>query len=649
VVFAGAGDIGFLFGTPGADVILGLGFTDRLDLSALGPITWLFDQPLTAGPGVRINTTTTFFSGASARVLQIDLDGNGSAERGITLANFVGAIDQVAPGIFAAIEPLNFTGGAGAETIPGTVANDTIRGEGGADSLVGGLGNDSLNGGDGDDTAVGGAGADTLIGGIGNDSLRGDAGIDMLDGGAGDDILSGGADQDSFNLSGGGNDTIVVANGDLPSGFSPGFPTLETVSGFSLGDRLDFTGLTGFNFIGEGPFTGSAGQARMAFNFGTLELTLDLNGDAAADAGIALSSVSAGLELFAPGILGIAAPRNITGGASDELIDGAANADSLDGAGGADTLRGFASADTLRGGDGNDLLIGGTGDDDLSGGTGNDIFRYLSANDLQTFSPFSDSVRERINDFAAGDLIDLSAIPGISFIGGGTFSNVPGQVRLANFFFFSGGNQPTLQLDTDGNGQADRAIVLPGFVGTIEAAGPGLLRVAAPLDIVGDNTSESLAGGSLADTISGLGGNDTINGLDGADSLNGGAGSDSISGGDGADTIIGFSGADTMSGGAGVDRFVFANNATGLGPLADTILDFVSGIGELIDLFAVDANLDIAGNQAFTFIGSGPFTALAQLRFSAGVLQANVTGTTDADFEILLPGLATLLEADIVL
>lgn len=90
--------------------------------------------------------------------------------------------------------------------------------------------------------------------------------------------------------------------------------------------------------------------------------------------------------------------------------------------------------------------------------------------------------------------------------------------------------------------------------------------------------------------------------------LDGGAGDDTITGGIGADRIIGGPGADRLRGGGGNDAFIFLF-ADGVTPTpGDTIFDF--GIGtaargdDVIDLSRVDANANVAGNQAFVFGGT---------------------------------------------
>jgi Ca2+-binding RTX toxin-like protein len=140
--------------------------------------------------------------------------------------------------------------------------------------------------------------------------------------------------------------------------------------------------------------------------------------------------------------------------------------------------------------------------------------------------------------------------------------------------------------------------------------------------------------------------------LTGITEINGGAGNDTLIGSAGADTIVGGAGQDTLTGGGGADTFVF--KAVGESTLAnsDRILDFVSGL-DRIDLSAIDAHATLAGNQAFTFIGTDEFTGLGQVRvgMSGGqvILSGNTTGNLAADFMIRLDSNPLLTIGDFVL
>ena len=100
----------------------------------------------------------------------------------------------------------------------GEDGDDILRGEGGNDHLFGGDGSDTLEGGTGSDRAYGENGDDSLSGNDGNDTIDGGAGSDTLSGGDGDDViyggegndtLIGGGGKDTFDLTGGGADTIL--------------------------------------------------------------------------------------------------------------------------------------------------------------------------------------------------------------------------------------------------------------------------------------------------------------------------------------------------------------------------------------------------------------------------------------------------------
>ncbi|MCP3733949.1 M10 family metallopeptidase C-terminal domain-containing protein [Sphingomonas sp. RP10(2022)] len=175
--------------------------------------------------------------------------------------------------------------------------------------------------------------------------------------------------------------------------------------------------------------------------------------------------------------------------------------------------------------------------------------------------------------------------------------------------------------------------------------------------ITGTSEQDVIDGGWGNDVLNGLGGNDRLTGglgddrLDGGagnDWLNGGDGKDVLIGGDGDDTLIGGRGTDTLTGGAGKDIFRFESTADSVaGSARDVITDFLSGTDK-IDLSAIDANSSIfaRGDQAFTFIGTGKFTAAGQLRYSYQMIGGKeytvVEGNTDilnsADFSVALLG-----------
>ena len=163
-----------------------------------------------------------------------------------------------------------------------------------------------------------------------------------------------------------------------------------------------------------------------------------------------------------------------------------------------------------------------------------------------------------------------------------------------------------------------------------------------------------LIGNSANNTLSGGTGEDLLRGNDGNDTLYGNGGADTLEGGNGIDSLYGGAGADTLSGGAGVDRFVFTNIADSLPSAPDRILDFSHAEGDRIQLSDIDANVRVAGDQAFAFIGSAAFTHVAgQLRVDYSGGDALVMGDGDgngvADFAIRVDHSGGLVPSDFIL
>jgi hypothetical protein len=76
--------------------------------------------------------------------------------------------------------------------------------------------------------------------------------------------------------------------------------------------------------------------------------------------------------------------------------------------------------------------------------------------------------------------------------------------------------------------------------------------------------------------------------------------------------------------------------------------------GDRIDLSAIDANTTVVGDQAFSFIGTGPFTHQAgDLRLIVqggnGIVAGDVDGNGAADFHIFLSAVTSLAAGDFLL
>lgn len=162
------------------------------------------------------------------------------------------------------------------------------------------------------------------------------------------------------------------------------------------------------------------------------------------------------------------------------------------------------------------------------------------------------------------------------------------------------------------------------------------LSGSAALDGTGNDAGNQIYGNGNANTLSGLGGDDYLYGGAGNDKLLGGTGNDKLYGGDGNDLLVGGLGVDRLDGEAGADTFRFESIAESPFSARDTIISFSGAAGDRLDVSAIDANTLVSGNQAFTFIGSEPFTAAGQLRVSNGVLSADVNGDHVPDFGVVV-------------
>lgn len=134
-----------------------------------------------------------------------------------------------------------------------------------------------------------------------------------------------------------------------------------------------------------------------------------------------------------------------------------------------------------------------------------------------------------------------------------------------------------------------------------------------------------------------------MRGGDGGERVYGGTGDDTLYGDAGADTVRGGDGLDRLTGGVGNDIFDYDAGGDSKPGTAtrDLIFDF-GGIGgapgDRVDLSTIDANSGRAGNQAFTFMGTGGFTGAGQVRLTGSgadtLIQANTGGSLSPELEV---------------
>lgn len=191
---------------------------------------------------------------------------------------------------------------------------------------------------------------------------------------------------------------------------------------------------------------------------------------------------------------------------------------------------------------------------------------------------------------------------------------------------------------------------------TIENAGAGTDTVLASTSYrIGDNVENATLTGTGSIWVYGNGLANSLTGNSGDNKLYGMGGSDTLDGGGGNDWLEGGAGRDVMTGGSGNDNFVFRNGDFGGGTIvtADEIRDFTHG-QDHIRLSLVDANTNIAGDQAFSFLGTAAFDGHAgELRYDQISGNTYVSGDTNgdgiADFMVMVDGLHALMSNDFIL
>lgn len=179
----------------------------------------------------------------------------------------------------------------------------------------------------------------------------------------------------------------------------------------------------------------------------------------------------------------------------------------------------------------------------------------------------------------------------------------------------------------------------------------------------GDELGAAPAGPGISnkhfdEQLYGGGGDDVLGGGGGAEWLTGGSGNDIVRGGSGDDAIIGGRGIDRSFGGEGADQFIYRSVQDARpGEQLDRILDFHPRWGDKIDLSKIDANVGMAGNQAFDFIGDAQFSAdpqhAGELRYETvknGIrVEADVDGDGEADMAFLVKNVSSLSVEDVIL
>ena len=512
--------------------------------------------------------------------------------------------------------------------------------------------------------------------------------VETLTGSSGNDTVTMSAPQwagfSTINLGGGTNIlNVVMASGNISTGTVPTVSnvTTENLTGTGGNNSITLTGaqldaiIIGSGTINLGAGTDTINLSSTSADLNTLGATNgSIQNVEAISAAAALSGVTVTLSGQTEGF-------TLTGSSGNDIMTGGSGNDNISGGEGADVIDGGGGADTLSGGVGNDTfnLANFAAGESINGD--NDVDAIVLTNPATVnFTTGTISNVETLTGSSGNDTVTISATQWTGFstinLGGGTnILNVVASGDISTRTVPTVSNVTTENLTgTGGNdsitltgAQLDAIIIGSGTINL--GAGTdtiNLTSTSADLNTLGatngsiqnvEAISAAAALSGVTVTLSGQTEGFTLTGSSGNDIMTGGSGNDNISGGGGADVITGGAGIDTLIGGLGDDTFDFnALNQSVVG--SDDVINNFEGAGlpggDIIDVFDIDANGGVAGNQTFTFIGTAAFSAAGQLRYvqvgTDTLIQANTnanTGTTE--FELKLTGLHVLSGMDFIL
>ena len=531
-------------------------------------------------------------------------------------ANLGAGNDRV--NFYADVTGLSLSGGEGADRFFGYEHHITglIQGGGGADSFYRFLGGVTLAGGDGNDVyRIGSTDAPTIVelANEGIDSVQVAKGVSYS---LGDNI------ENLVVLASGSGTGAILTGNDLDNRMT-GSSVAEVLDGSDGNDSL--YGMAGDDFLvggaGADLLNGGAGNDAMVGGTGDDSYYVDSVSDVIVEnAGEGTDTVRSLASTYFMGAniengkIATASGATLAGNELANSLGGNSGHDVLYGLDGDDLLNGGAGDDTLHGGAGNDTLIGGLGTDQLAGGTGDDTY-YFGSSDLVI-----ENAGEGIDTIIGptDQSLSISLSPNVENATLRTTGQLLGN-ELDNVLTGSAGND--YFLGGDGN------------------------------DVIYGNEGADFLGGSAGNDFMDAGaGNDTLTNGEGDDVMNGGAGDDVFY----HEGFVTDFGHDIVTGGAGADIFTYSAGSVSLSSY-DTITDFEAGIDTLY-LGYLDANANVAGDQAFTWVSS-PTGALGELwaqDLGNGnyVIYANMSGDAQADGQWLITmadPLQPFSPADIVL
>jgi len=549
----------------------------------------------------------------------------------------------------AAAGTQTFMGTDGPDAITGSVRNDLIIGKGGNDTIWANSGGKNLvDGGEGHDNIYGGSLRDILLGGNGNDRIDGGAGNDRIEGGDGADILIDWYGDDEI-LGGEGDDGIGLGRGNKSIDAGAGIDTLEwgQAGHFDtepLGTNLDISLRLGRATIGFGPDTFIQSVAGIENIEGLFHGSNAIEGSEAANtlSGGILDDRIAGLG-GDDHLSGYDGSDELLGGEGNDLLGGGLGLDFLRGGPGSDQLFGEGGGtDVLYGEEGDDIIAYDRSVLIADGGPGFDVLLVLEEPPTYVVPPGADTgylvpatqVTVRlgqanqvdqafsVSGFEGADFSQFSAFAGGVTMVGDANNNLFVGTPSSDRFEGSAGNDAAYGRGGDDiidggagvddlHGEAGNDQYIVDNVGdkVLETAGGGVDRVASSVSYV-------LTAGQEIERLTTLSNSST-----GPVNLKGNELSQTIWGNAGANTLDGGGGLDSMQGFGGNDIYVVDN-------VGDKVLEAAGGG---VDRVASSVSYVLAAGQQVERLDTTSAAGTAAINLTGNEFGQNIIGNAGAN------------------
>ena len=568
-------DYTYAVGAMDRDLIVDFDSDDTIDLQFNNATQngggLLADQFIGSSDFTGIAGQYRYFASGGQTFVQVDTNGDAVADETLTIGNGQFALGETFAGSNI-LQMIGTSGTANAETLNGTLGDDSIYAQGGADLINATQGNDFVDG------------------GAANDRLN----IILANPGR----FAAATESRSYTIT---TNSVTDSSGMLNTSMtSVERITFSAANNGDFGDTLDASGftttaggtiLTAFMGHGNDTVIGTAYNdiidARLGINtvdagagFDEVRIAFDNSG------GETLYVTQAGGTLTTT--VGGLVTNTVFNAEIFSILSGDFNAAMtvVDGSG----LVGFDGTLVFYDNNGTNISIGRDGSDifaNVHGGeAGNDTYTGNGGADIYDYTFAIGAMDgDHITDFDADDVIDISfnnatqnggGLLADQFIGSNDFTGVAGQYR-----YFASGGQTFVQVDTNGDAVADETLTI------------GNGQFALGETFAGSNILQMIgaSGTSANDTLTGTLGDDSIYAQQGNDIINGSQGNDYIDGGNG-----------------GGDRLFMNTGNAALFTAATGARTYTIGNGTITDSSGtLDTSFTAVERVAFSTVGNGDF------------------------------------------